>query len=72
MSEQPKSIRRLFLEAEQARQTLSSSYDTNTSTFQESLSAAIATYEQCLQLADQVSLFSPNESLDDISSSDLQ
>ena len=72
MSEQPKSIRALFLEAERTRQTLSSSYDTNTSAFQENLSAAIATYEQCLLLSEQVSLFSPNESLDDVSSSDLQ
>lgn len=72
MSEQPKSIRALFLEAEHARQGLSSTYDTNTSAFQETLSSAIATYEECLLLSEQVSLFSPNESLDDISSSDLQ
>lgn len=72
MSEEPRNIRSLFLTAERARQTLSSSYDTNSRTYQENLNACIATYEECLQLSEQVSLFSPNETLDDVSSTDLQ
>jgi immunoglobulin-binding protein 1 len=72
MSEQPRNIRALFLEAEQARKKLQASYDTNSSTYQDTLRKTITTYEECLKLSDEVSLFSPNESLDDISSSDLQ
>lgn len=70
--EEPRSIRALFVSAERTRQNLASSYDTNNPTYQENLYNAIATYEECLKLSEQVSLFSPNETLDDISSSDLQ
>ncbi|KAF2019945.1 TAP42-like protein [Aaosphaeria arxii CBS 175.79] len=72
MSEKPRSIRALFLEAEHSRKDLSNSYDSNSSSFQEKLRNTIATYEECLQLSEQASLFSPNETLDDISSTDLQ
>lgn len=51
---------------------MASNYDTNSATFQENLSKTIATYEECLKVAEQVSLFSPNETLEDISSNDLQ
>ncbi|PVH96018.1 hypothetical protein DM02DRAFT_131260 [Periconia macrospinosa] len=70
--EEPKSIRALFATAERLRNDLSNSYDSNNATFQDTLFNAIATYESCLKLSEQVSLFSPNESLDDISSSDLE
>ncbi|KAH8714060.1 type 2A phosphatase-associated protein 42 [Phaeosphaeriaceae sp. PMI808] len=72
MSEQPQSLRALFSTAERAQQELASSYETNTPTFQENLGKTIATFEECLKLSQQVSLFSPNETLEDISSSDLQ
>ena len=72
MEEQPKTLRGLFTEAEAKRQEIESSWNSNSAAFQENLSAAIATYEECLKVADQVSLFSPNETLDDISSGDLQ
>jgi hypothetical protein len=72
MSEQPQSLRELFLGAERARQELLSSSDSNSPTFQENLLQTIATYEECLKVSKQISLFSPNESLEDISSSDLQ
>ncbi|KAF2201241.1 type 2A phosphatase-associated protein 42 [Delitschia confertaspora ATCC 74209] len=72
MDNQPKSIRALFSDAEKKRQGIESSYDTNSAAFQENLSSAIATYEECLKLAERASLFSPNETLDDIASSDLQ
>jgi immunoglobulin-binding protein 1 len=72
MSEQPQSLRALFSSAERARQELASSYEANSPTFQENLRKTIATYEECLKLSKQISLFSPNESLEDISSGDLQ
>jgi immunoglobulin-binding protein 1 len=72
MTDEPQSLRGLFLRAEHARKELAYSYEPNSPTFQENLSAAIATYEQCKKVAQEVSLFSPNETLEDISSSDLQ
>ncbi|CAO2654741.1 Nn.00g114740.m01.CDS01 [Neocucurbitaria sp. VM-36] len=72
MANEPQNIRGLFLSAERTRKELASSYETNTPTYQENLSTAIATYEECLKLSEQVSLFSPNETLEDVASSDLQ
>ncbi|KAH9882093.1 hypothetical protein J1614_001265, partial [Plenodomus biglobosus] len=72
MTDEPQSIRGLFLTAERVRQSLLSSYEPNSPAYQENLTMTIATYEECLKLAEQVSLFSPNETLEDISSSELQ
>jgi immunoglobulin-binding protein 1 len=72
MSEQPQSLRALYESAERARKELATSYETNSPIFHENLSKAIATYEECLKISEQISLFSQNESLEDISSSDLQ
>ena len=70
--DRPKSIKYLFHTAERARQDLSTYPSTNSSDYQDALRKAIATYENCLKVAEQASLFSPNETLDDVSSSDLQ
>jgi hypothetical protein len=72
MSEQPQNLRGLFTSADRARQELASSHEANSPAFQENLRQTIATYEECLKVSKQISLFSPNESLEDISSSDLQ
>lgn len=40
--------------------------------YQENVRSAIEALEQCRKLADGISLFSPNEILEDISSTDLQ
>lgn len=70
MAEQ--SIRSLFTSAERQRQEIESSWDSNTAAYQQNVAAAIATYDDCLKLADRLSLFSPNETLEDVSSIDLQ
>ncbi|EGP84474.1 unnamed protein product [Zymoseptoria tritici ST99CH_1A5] len=72
MAEEQRSLRAVYEDAESKRNTIESSFDSNSSDFQDNLLAAIKLYEQCLQIADQISLFSPNESLEDISSVDLQ
>jgi hypothetical protein len=72
MAEQPRTVRALFLQGQRERQNLASAYDTNSPAYQEKLNACITTYEECLKLSEQVSLFSPNETLEDIASSDLQ
>ena len=70
MTEQ--SIKSLFSSAECQRKDVESSWDTNTATYQQNLISAIATYEDCLKLADRLSLFSLNETLEDITSGDLR
>jgi len=72
MSNDDQSIRGLFSKAERIREELAASYEPNSPTYQENLENAIATYVQCLKKADDFSLFSPNETLEDISSSDIQ
>jgi len=72
MSEpEPLSLRSAYTGAEAKRQVLENS-PFNSSAFEESLLAALHLYEQCLQIASRISLFSPNESLEDLASTDLQ
>ena len=70
MAEQ--SIRSLYSSAEKQRKDIEASWDSNTATYQQNVAAAIATYDDCLKLADRLSLFSPNETLEDLTSGDLQ
>jgi hypothetical protein len=72
MANKDRSLRSVYEEAEQKRGTVEKSFDSNSSTFQENLLIAIQLYEQCLSIADHLSLFSPNESLEDIGTVDLQ
>ena len=65
-------IRTLFRSAESKRDAVEASRDSSSSTYRENLAAAIATFENCRQLADRLSLFSPNETLEDIATGDLQ
>ena len=71
MEEEPQTLSGIFLNAERRRKEIDSAFDQNTIAFQENVTAAIAAYEQCLKIADQVSLFSPNETLEDVSSKNL-
>lgn len=71
MSEEPQNLRGAWQSAEEKRKQVEASWETNTTAYQELLSAAIASYELCLRVQDQISLFSPNESLEDISTQDL-
>jgi immunoglobulin-binding protein 1 len=70
MAEQ--SIKSLFNSAESQRKAIESSWDSNTAEYQQNLFAAIETYSECLKVADRLSLFSPNETLEDLVSGDLQ
>ena len=72
MSEDPQNLRSTFSNAEEKRKTLEKSSDSNTANYQENLLAAIRLYEQSRDVSDKIALFSPNESLEDISSTDLQ
>ena len=72
MAEEPQSLRSCFIEAEKNRQCFESGLDTSSASSQSTLSAAICKYQTCDELVDEVSMFSPNESLEDVSSGDLQ
>jgi immunoglobulin-binding protein 1 len=65
-------IKSLFNSAQNKRHGVETALDSTSSIFKENLAAAIASYEECRLLADRLSLFSPNETLEDISSGDLQ
>ncbi|KAI4148351.1 MAG: hypothetical protein LQ340_005121 [Diploschistes diacapsis] len=65
------SLKVLFTKATQLREQLEGLQSTSEQ-YQEDLRAAISQYEECRHRASQVSLFSPNENADDISSSDLR
>ena len=66
------SIKSLYTSAERQRQAIESSWDSNTTEYQQNLASAIKTYDDCLKLADRLSLFSPNETLEDLTTGDLQ
>jgi immunoglobulin-binding protein 1 len=72
MTDENRSLRSVYSDAEQQRASIESSFNSTSSAFQENLVSTIQLYEECLNIADRVSLFSPNESLDDISTADLQ
>lgn len=66
------SIRTLFATIRLQRSALEAGLEPSNITYQETLQAAIASLEECRQLAERLSLFSPNETEDDIASGDLQ
>jgi hypothetical protein len=72
MAAEPKNLRSLFREAEAKRRSLDDVGSTVSDAFQENLASAITSYEECLKVANEISLFSPNESLEDIASGDLE
>jgi immunoglobulin-binding protein 1 len=65
-------IRSLFAAAENDRIRIESSRDPNSVTYRENIATAIANYEESRVLADRLSLFSVNETLEDIATGDLQ
>ena len=72
MAPPPTNLREQYRQAESQRTELSSFPNTISDTYQENLAAAISSYEASLKLVSQLSLFSPNESLEDITNSDLE
>lgn len=72
MMESQSNIRTIFASSKAQRKALESSLEPISEIYQENIQAAIATLNECRELADRLSLFSPNETEDDISSSDLQ
>jgi len=72
MEDNSRSLRSAYEEAEQKRRSTETSFDSNSAAFQGNVLSAIQLYEECMSIAARISLFSPNESLEDISTVDLQ
>lgn len=72
MADSPQSLRSLFASGKAQKKALESAIGTSGSEYQENLINAIATFEACQSLVVQGSLFSRNETVDDITSSDLE
>ena len=70
MAEEAQTLRGSWLQAEKQRQSVES-LPTTDANAQVTLNSAIAAYERCIEIANRISLFSSNESLDDLSSSSL-
>ena len=71
MSDSQSTLKPLFEAATKLRSNLNA-LQTTSSQYQDSLRDAIAKYEECEKLTSQLSLFSPNETLDDLSTATLQ
>jgi immunoglobulin-binding protein 1 len=71
MDDEPRSLKATFASAEAKRHDLDHVYDATSPKYRDDLKFALERYQQCLDLISKVSLFSPNESLEDIATTDL-
>lgn len=72
MNEKPQNLQALFAAAKNRKKSVESATETNNDSYRELLSGAIKQFEECQRFITQLSLFSPNETVDDISTGDLQ
>ena len=72
MDDEPRSLKAVFGEAESRRIALeNSTFRANTPQYFDTVASAVKLYRDSLDLIAALSLFSPNESLEDLSTSDL-
>ncbi|KAL2133087.1 hypothetical protein VTI74DRAFT_2955 [Chaetomium olivicolor] len=72
MDDEPRSLKAVFAEAESKRLALEHiPFVPNSSEYADTVSSAVKLYQDCLNLIDALSIFSPNESLEDLSTNDL-
>lgn len=70
--DEPQSLRSLFTDAKEQKDKLWSRGDTNAETYRDEVNAAVSKFQECQRQVSMLSLFSSNELLEDVSSSDLQ
>jgi len=70
--EESQSLRSLFQSARDDKTAIESRGDTNTEAYRDAVNAAIAKFHECQRQISILSLFSSNESLDDVSTGDIQ
>ncbi|KAK4197253.1 putative PP2A regulatory subunit TAP46 [Triangularia verruculosa] len=72
MDGEPRSLKAVFADAESQRIALETQpFTPNSQEYTDAISSAIKNYQESLRLISHLSLFSPNESLEDLSTSDL-
>ncbi|KAI0873576.1 TAP42-like family protein [Hypoxylon argillaceum] len=71
MAEEPRTLKSAFQAAEAKRLAIEGSYNMASPSSPEDLAATLEAYKQCMQIIDKISLFSRNESLEDIATSSL-
>ena len=71
MAENQTSLNDLFKEAKASQEDLDT-LDPRSDDFKDLLASCVSTLQECSQLVDQLALFSTNEDLDDISTSNIQ
>lgn len=70
--EEPQNLRSLFEVAKAEKTSLESRADTNTDHYRSEVDSTITKFEECQRVVSLLSLFSSNESLEDIATADLQ
>jgi hypothetical protein len=70
--EEQQSLRSLFASAKEQKSALGSRGDTNVESYRDEVNATIAKFQECQRQVSMLSLFSSNELLEDISTSDIQ
>ena len=58
--------------AERLRKELDDLYDSSDKAYQENLLSAIAAYRECADLIERMSLFSANESLEEVATGEMR
>lgn len=66
------SLRSLYDTAEHFRKEIEESYDYQSDAYQYKLHSATTAYQKSKQLVDQICLFSSNEGLEDVGSSEIR
>lgn len=72
MDESSQSLQAVFESAKAQKKSLESDSAASNGQYQEQLSAAISTFARCQSMVSQLSVFSRNESVEDIATADLQ
>ncbi|KAM7204516.1 TAP42-like protein [Rhypophila sp. PSN 637] len=70
-TDEPRSLKHVFADAETKRLSLENSTDTTSQSYLDTVSSAVQGYRDCLGFIEKLSIFSPNETFEDISTSDL-
>jgi immunoglobulin-binding protein 1 len=71
MAESSSSLRSLFLSAK-AKEAELPNTGSSSSTYQDNIQSAISMFEECRNLIERLAIFSPNEAIEDISTSAIQ
>jgi hypothetical protein len=72
MDDESRSLKAVFADAEAKRHALeTTTFAPNSAEYHDTASSAVKLYQDCLELISALSIFSPNESLEDLSTTDL-